>query len=327
MNNRILRSGGAFLATLAWGSLMVAGFSFPAEATTCGSGQISNGGFESPVMSTLVESDIQFDPTSTYFPGGWYEWNGGPTGWAVIASLPGATTAAAQSLVWRATEGGVEVQDQVAANSGAQYAEITGLDVTNTLYQTVETVPGTVMTWTLAHRSASGTDVMSVRIGPDLANVTDQVATDSLGATSSQISDTETWQTWTGSYTVPEGQTSTVFGFHGVSSGSGNPTIGNYIDDIGFVCDQAASDASGGASDTGTTDSGLAMTGWGVSGLIALFVVGVVLFAFGTGTFGAKTRLRGVAVDLKVNEHIAAINKTLARSDTRNRVHRRRHNF
>jgi hypothetical protein len=251
----------------------------------------------------------------------------------VIESLPDSNTAAAQALVWSSTEGGVEIQDDVPANSGDQYAEITGLDVTNTLYQTVDTLPGTVMSWTLAHRSSRGTDVMSVRIGPDLANITDQLATNESGATSTQISDAATWQTWTGSYTVPEGQFSTVFGFHGVSTGSGDSTIGNFIDDIGFVCDQAATDAAGGGAadsggtDSGATDSGLAMTGMGLSALIALFFAGAVLFAFGTGTFGAKNRLRGAAVDLKVNEQMATVNAALARMDARRRAHRYRRKF
>jgi hypothetical protein len=168
---------------------------------------------------------------------------------------------------------------------------------------------------------------MSVRIGPDLARITDQLATNESGATSTQISDTATWQTWTGSYTVPEGQFSTVFGFHGVSSGSGSSSIGNFIDDIGFVCDQAATDLARNAADSGATGPSLAMTGMGLSALIALFFAGAVLFAFGTGTFGAKNRLRGAAVDLKVNEQMATVNAALARMDARRRAHRYRRKF
>jgi hypothetical protein len=40
------------------------------------------------------------------------------------------------------------------------------------------------------------------------------------------------WPTFSGSYTVPQGQTDTYFAFAAVGSGSGDPTEGNFIDDV-----------------------------------------------------------------------------------------------
>lgn len=334
---RMMRALGLSAVTVAAAGLTLGGVVAPAQALTCGQGQLQNGSFEAPVLASLVQADIMWDSTSNIVPGGWFVWPGdGTSGWAVVASLPGTNTATSQTLAWSTTEGGVELQNVVTPAAGAQYAEITGLDVNNTLYQTIDTVPGTVMSWSLSHRGLSGTDVMSVRIGSDLAHLVDQSALpDGSTTPQSQISDGPTWRTWTGTYVVPAGQTSTVFGFHGVSTSGGDPTVGNYLDDIKFVCNQGLSDVEGGGGNGGgggasgpdASGAELSMTGMTVAGLVSVFVVGAILLLFATGTFGARGRLRAAAVDTQVAEQLARIRSSLASMENRYRRHRQRRKF
>ncbi len=79
------------------------------------------------------------------------------------------------------------------------------------------------MNWSLRHRGRSGTDVMRVRIGADLASAAVQgIMTD----------DNTAWGYYSGTYTVPAGQTNTVFIFEAVSTATGSLSVGNLIDDV-----------------------------------------------------------------------------------------------
>jgi uncharacterized repeat protein (TIGR01451 family) len=87
-----------------------------------------------------------------------------------------------------------------------------------------------VLRWSLWHRARyvgvpNGQDVMRVLIG------TTTTQTQQGG----NISDgPNAWGNTTGSYVVPAGQTTTRFAFQAVSSVNGNPTFGNFLDDIEF---------------------------------------------------------------------------------------------
>jgi hypothetical protein len=222
----------------------------------------------------------------------------------MVESLPNVDTAVSQSLAWSATEGAVEIQQNFVggagpADDGNQWGEITGLDVTNTLYQVVETVPGTVMSWTLAHRGLSGVDVMQVEIGATVETLEAQETTPATGSgvsNPSHISDGTTWRTWTGTYTVPAGQTSTVFGFAGVSSSTGNSTTGNLIDDIGFTCDvELTNDANEMSESNGGTpsaDGKLAATGVEANSFSSLLTAGLLLSASASAVFIVRRRMR-----------------------------------
>ena len=207
-----------------------------------------------------------------------------------------------------------------AAHSGAQWAEIAGLVATNTLYQTVTTVPGTVMTWSLYHRGyktpsvggATNRDVMQVQIGPPTTTPTTpgqspstalvaQVATpESVQAgdptDSTYISDSrDAWRKWSGTYTVPTGQTQTIFAFHGVSAVDNTLDSGNEIDDISFSCDQALSSAlaaqnapsSAPPAVAATADptSNLASTGSNNDLAVNVFALGAISFFVGLATY------------------------------------------
>ncbi|PXW80009.1 putative repeat protein (TIGR01451 family)/fimbrial isopeptide formation D2 family protein, partial [Pseudogracilibacillus auburnensis] len=110
-------------------------------------------------------------------------------------------------------------------NLTSRFAELNA-DQNSMLYQELPTVPGQTIYWRLDHRGYNGIDTMSVNIGPitdDPFNTTPEIKRISTGTT---------WKTYTGVYTVPEGQTMTRFGFKAISSASGNVAFGNYLDNI-----------------------------------------------------------------------------------------------
>src|SRR5699024_9350098 len=72
----------------------------------------------------------------------------------------------------------------------------------------------------------AGVDTMQLRIG-EVTN--DPYDTEII----EQMSDGNTaWGHYTGTYTVPAGQTVTRFGFEAVSTAGGNLAVGNFLDDI-----------------------------------------------------------------------------------------------
>lgn len=244
-----------------------------AQAVDCPA-SLQNGGFESPVLSTLVLGDIY----STV-------WNGPGVGtsYAMVKSLPGVDNSVSQNLVWRSSETAVEIQN-TTPYVGNQYAEIVGLDPTATLYQSVATTPGIVMDWSVAHRgyTDAGNDTMRVLIGSSLGDLVAQNATPETGSgvtgQPTVISDSNMWREWSGSYTVPAGQTTTVFAFNSISSYGGFTTVGNYIDEITFTCaaDQPT-DGSTGEPLANTGGSAHAYTVANGAAALALFVVGALL--------------------------------------------------
>ena len=92
-----------------------------------------------------------------------------------------------------------------------------------TLYQDLPTVPGTTMRWHLKHRGRAGVDTMRVMAGAPKGTLTQSGSNIATGNTA--------WQQYTGTYTVPAGQTVTRFAFQAVTAGS----YGNFIDDIVFT--------------------------------------------------------------------------------------------
>ena len=132
--------------------------------------------------------------------------------------LPGwFTTAVDQQVeVWRSGFRGVNSYD------GNQHAELNA-NTTGALYQNLCLTPGTEMNWSLRHRGRDGDDTMQLRIGADIASATIQ---------QTMISGKNAWVLYSGTYTVPAGQTNTVFLFEAVATASGRLGIGNFIDDI-----------------------------------------------------------------------------------------------
>lgn len=110
-------------------------------------------------------------------------------------------------------------------NLTSRFAELNA-DTNSMLYQELPTVPGQTIYWRLDHRGYSGVDTMSVNIGAvtaDPFNTTPEIERISTGTT---------WKTYSGSYTVPAGQTVTRFGFKAISTSTGALAFGNYLDNI-----------------------------------------------------------------------------------------------
>ena len=107
----------------------------------------------------------------------------------------------------------------VPADTGEQFAELNA-NLVASLYQEVETIPGTTLTWHVAHRGRKGTDVATVSIGT--ANNMSVVETMTDGK--------HAWGHYSGTYVVPEGQTVTRISFDSVSAAGGSRSVGNFID-------------------------------------------------------------------------------------------------
>lgn len=133
---------------------------------------------------------------------------------------------------------------QGTTTNGKQYAEINA-GAAGALYQTIATIPGTTMYWSVDHSGRDGTDTMAVVMMPEsiAKSITTQaelrkVLNDpsSYGATvASNLSAPQgEWITHSGQYTIPEGQYETRFFFMAVSTHNNKDYIGNHIDNVWF---------------------------------------------------------------------------------------------
>ncbi|MCL3782722.1 DNRLRE domain-containing protein, partial [Prolixibacteraceae bacterium JC049] len=124
---------------------------------------------------------------------------------------------------WNSSSGSIEIWDSgsvsgIPSFEGNQLMELNA-NGPNTVYQDVTTVPGTVMTWKIMHRGRSGTDEAKLKLGAP--GSTSDIQTFSTGTS---------WVEYTGSYTVPSGQTTTRFEIVSVTTGG----AANLIDDVQF---------------------------------------------------------------------------------------------
>ena len=133
---------------------------------------------------------------------------------------------------------------QGTASDGKQYAEINA-GAQGALYQTIITVPGTTMNWSVDHNGRQGTDTMAVVMMPEKTakNIRTQTqlnavlkSPDTYQATviNNLTADKGAWTTHSGQYAVPEGQHETRFFFVSVSAAGNNAYIGNHIDNVWF---------------------------------------------------------------------------------------------
>ena len=192
-------------------------FAAPCDTSTT---SLQNGGFEVPPVSA---------DTFTLFP-------------------------QAQVPPWQTTdeEGEIEIWgtgfNGVPAAQGNAFAELNA-NTPGTLYQDIVTNPGDTLTWTLQHRGRGGDDSMQVLIGDALvANVG---GTDGWNYTSADLVDgTTAWGTHSADYVVPAGQVCTRFAFRAVSTGSGSPSVGNFLDEVSFSVSSPAPTAAPGPTAT-----------------------------------------------------------------------------
>ena len=146
-----------------------------------------------------------------------------------------------------------------------QFAELTADQQGTAIYQDVKVTPGTMMTWSLKHSSATSAyvDKMQVMIGEpykETAQEATRIASENgnkVGEkmttistpTTSDRADNKKWDTYSGTYLVPDGVTTVRFTFKSVASAEWYS--GNDLDDIEFsrsyklTYDKNASDATG----------------------------------------------------------------------------------
>ncbi len=112
----------------------------------------------------------------------------------------------------------------VPAYRGEQFAEINA-NQSAALYQDITTTPGSTMHWSFAHRGRTGTDTISLQVGPPQGPYT------TLGTFKTG---TGGWSVYEGDYLIPAGQSKTRFFYKAVATANGDNTTGNFLDDIQF---------------------------------------------------------------------------------------------
>ena len=160
------------------------------------------------------------------------------------------------------------VELQYDAHADNMYAELCAYEAGTAIYQDLKTTPGTLYKVRLKHSSISGAylDKMQVMIGApghetpvEMTRTTVNGHGDKLNEKSTVIatkvtngnerSHADQWETYEGTYLIPDGQTTTRFTFRSVDARSLDR--GNLLDDIVFdkayrlTYDKNASDATG----------------------------------------------------------------------------------
>ncbi|WP_147366827.1 hypothetical protein [Epilithonimonas arachidiradicis] len=175
----------------------------------CGN-PFENGGFETPIVDT-------YSQLSQTTPG---------IGWQTTAS---------DGLIeiWRSGFNGVP------AAEGSQFAEINATQ-TATLYQTfcLNGMGGTI-NWSVKHRGREGVDVAAVKFGTTIA------AAQASTAVQTMSDGTAAWGSYSGTFTIPPGNSSYVIAFQAISTSTGNTSVGNFIDDIQITITQPCLDSDG----------------------------------------------------------------------------------
>ncbi|MCY7355509.1 MAG: DUF11 domain-containing protein [Lysobacter sp.] len=197
-----------------------------------------NLGFEQPVLTAPVPANgCYVQVTDAQVPG----WS---TNHPVVNGGGNCTTPvpANGSLIelWRTNFQGV------LARTGNNFAELNAEAITR-MSQSICLVQGEVVRWQLSHRARVGTDVMSFNIDSS-ANQIMRASTTTAGAgsvvagscgtglvgsaTCNAPTTANTWGDYTGTFTWNGTSATHSFGFEAISTGSGNNTVGNFLDEI-----------------------------------------------------------------------------------------------
>lgn len=163
------------------------------------------------------------------------------------------------------------VELQQDSMDGNTYAEMVASEPGRTIYQNLATIPGTLYKIRLKHTSLckDNVDQMQVVINGTPIEMTRVAANGKAGEKSKTIGTRVTnenrwhhsdqWETYEGYYVIPDGQTTTRFGFKAVNYL--DPTKGNLLDDVTFArayklsYDKNASDATGKVPSDETADT------------------------------------------------------------------------
>ncbi|WP_162985001.1 gliding motility-associated C-terminal domain-containing protein [Mesonia aquimarina] len=144
-------------------------------------------------------------------------------------NVPGWQTTASDGVieVWPSSNNG----GSVTAYSGSQYIELNANEVSG-VYQDYQTpIEGAEFNYSFAHAARnsapSGSDIVGVYAGAPGGTLTliDQYSTEVNTG----------WDLKTGTYIVPANQGVTRFEFRAISTATGQPTVGNFLDAIEFT--------------------------------------------------------------------------------------------
>ena len=243
-------------------------------------GSLANGDFSYPSFSDIQENEQgTYADLRTFLKSDdgtlWYNMSSTDLSkYGKIGQIPGFDSS---RFAWSSTENGSRVELQQDRNTKNTYAEIVAQQDNTSIYQNVSTGNGGVLykiRLKHASRQSSHADRMQVLVGSDTAHATPVEMTrvtsnghgDKVGGKSTtittKVSNTDPrdhgaqWETYEGTYLVPEGQKNTVFmfksleGFKEYATLSGN-NVGNLVDDIEFsrayrlTYDKNSGDASG----------------------------------------------------------------------------------
>lgn len=225
-----------------------AALSSPAPASAVGARAVS----DADLPEYLVNGDFSYPGAP--WGGAWNIWPDTGQYATVDNPSPAGRTDGwnAKRFGWSSTQtvghaGVIELQNHSA--SGNIYAELAAYEKNTSIYQDIRTTPGTMLVWRLRHTSLNKDylDRMSVMIGApghETAQQATRVSVNGLGDKTGPVgtviatpsggddrADTDPWwETYTGEYLVPAGQTVTRFRFLNVDSRSS--TNGNLLDDI-----------------------------------------------------------------------------------------------
>lgn len=180
------------------------------------------------------------------------------------------------SFAWNSTQGDTHYSGGMSCEAGNvelnydsvhhnQFAELTADQQGTAIYQDVKVTPGTMMKWSLKHSSATSAyvDKMQVMIGEpyketaqeatritsENGNKVGEKMTTISTPTTSDRADNKKWDTYSGTYLVPDEVTTVRFTFKSVASAEWYS--GNDLDDIEFsrsyklTYDKNSSDAAG----------------------------------------------------------------------------------
>ena len=180
------------------------------------------------------------------------------------------------NFAWNSTQGDTHYSGGMSCEAGNvelnydsvhhnQFAELTADQQGTAIYQDVKVTPDTMMKWSLKHSSATSAyvDKMQVMIGEpyketaqeatritsENGNKVGEKMTTISTPTTSDRADNKKWDTYSGTYLVPDGVTTVRFTFKSVASAEWYS--GNDLDDIEFsrsyklTYDKNSSDAAG----------------------------------------------------------------------------------
>jgi hypothetical protein len=191
------------------------------ECGTCVSNPFVNGSFETPVIGASTYSIL---PTT---------------------SVPGWETSAENFIeIWSSGFNGVP------SAAGNQFAELNA-NIAGTLYQSfcLNGAGGTI-NWAIKHRGRGGVDQAFVKFGSTLANALSSTPIVTM------VDGTSSWGSYSGTYTIPAGQTNIVLTFQAGYTGSGSASVGNFIDDVQIIINQNCIDTDiDGVADAFDVDS------------------------------------------------------------------------